>query len=143
MGLSGHRLNRQLTIDSQNNSMAEGGGQEGSSSYYSPIISPEGLTPDQLMEIADDINVFTQFYDQMKAESNVEGKKIPSQHREIAGTSRGTPSLRRSVGMSSLLRSPSNAIGSGMSPGDFLQFNEEREEAKLKQYYQVLFVMDC
>ena len=117
--------------------MAEGGGDKGSSSYYSPIISPEGLTPDQLMEIADDINVFTQFYDQMKAESNGEGKKIPSQLRENASTSRGTPSLRRSLGMSCLLRSPPNAVASGMSPGDFLQFNEEREEAKLKQYYQV------
>ena len=119
--------------------MAEGGGEEGSSSYYSPIISPEGLTPDQLMEIADDISVFTQFYNQMKVESDEEGgKNIPSQLRENAGTCRGTPSLRRSVGMSCLLRSPPNAVASGMSPGDFLQFNEEREEAKLKQYYQVL-----
>ena len=91
------------------------------------------------MEIADDISVFTQFYNQMKVESDEGGKNIPSsQLRENAGTSRGTPSLRRSVGMSCLLRSPPNAIASGMSPGDFLQFNEEREEAKLKQYYQVL-----
>ena len=119
--------------------MAEGGGEEGSHSYYSPIVSPEGLTPDQLMEIADDISVFTQFYNQMKAETDGEVQKTPSQlQREDAGISRGTPSLRRSVGMSCLLRSPPNAVASGMSPGDFLQFNEEREEAKLKQYYQVL-----
>ena len=44
--------------------MAEGG-------HSSPIVSPSmnGLTSDKIMEIADDVDVFTQFYDQLQKES--------------------------------------------------------------------------
>ena len=44
--------------------MAEGG-------HSSPIVSPSmnGLTSDKIMEIADDLDVFTQFYDQLQKES--------------------------------------------------------------------------
>ena len=41
--------------------MAEGG-------HSSPIVSPSmnGLTSDKIMEIADDLDIFTQFYDQLQ-----------------------------------------------------------------------------
>ena len=97
--------------------MAEGGER-----HSSPILSPSmrGLTSKQLMEITDDLDVFTEFYSLLQQES-----------QGITSTPFSTPCLPRKC------RSFRTTAGLAISPVEYLISNEEKEDSKLKRYFQV------